>query len=132
VNFTGRRPAARIPEGGYSVRNLNELQREPATSDKCAIARGDTFGSRWLTPRGWSAEKHYFALKPADPADAVGRIACPACGKSIPEASRFCGYCGTDLRQATGEVSCNNTACARSIKSTARFCPYCGSRQSQA
>ncbi len=129
VNFSGLKPAANMPEGGYGVKSLREESGEVQLPDKCAIARGETFSSRWLTPKGWSAEKHYFPLQPAVPMDTAVRVACPSCGKSIPAASRFCGYCGKKLGEAESTIICRNTACGRSIRAGARFCPYCGEKQ---
>jgi hypothetical protein len=129
VNFTGIRPSAKSPEAGYSVKNLGKEEKELSLPDKCAIARGETFSARWLTPRGWSLEKHFFPLQPVDPDNTRPRINCPACGKSIPAQSRFCGYCGKGLVLPATEKQCTNKDCGRSIKSSAKYCPYCGKQQ---
>src|SRR4051812_40362545 len=45
---------------------------------------------------------------------------CPSCGAENPEASRFCGACGTPLLS----VSC--ASCGAANPSEHRFCGQCG------
>jgi membrane protease subunit (stomatin/prohibitin family) len=55
---------------------------------------------------------------PAQPAAAT--IACPNCKATIPEGSKFCPQCGTNL----GGVTCGN--CGAVNQAGAKFCNTCG------
>ena len=127
INFTGIKPiSGEIKSFGGKV--LTKETHHQNLKDKCAIARGDTFASKWLTPKGWSTEKHYFSLEPVREQNVPETMACPYCGKQIPEHSKFCGYCGKNLGSPSMKT-CGNKECGKSIKATARFCPYCGVKQ---
>lgn len=43
---------------------------------------------------------------------------CPVCSEEIPDASRFCAYCGTPLRRCP--------SCQRVYRADAEFCGACG------
>lgn len=126
VNFSGIRA---IAAGGGRGGPLKNLQTAPSSvsGDRMAVARGETFQSKWLTPKGWDQEKHYFALHPY--IDEPDMIHCPACQKAINASSVFCGYCGFRLADQNHDKKCINTSCGKSIRGMARFCPYCGTKQ---
>jgi RNA polymerase subunit RPABC4/transcription elongation factor Spt4 len=127
INFNGIKPISRDITS-FGGKMLTKETHQQALQDKCAIARGDTFASKWLTPKGWSTEKHYFSLEPFQTDHPPAKIACLHCGKMIPLHSKFCGYCGQSLSE-TSQKNCINKDCGKMIKDTARFCPYCGIKQ---
>ncbi len=128
VNFTGIKP---LVANHNAMGPGKTIGAGPAQiqSDRLAIARGETFASKWLTPKGWDREKHYFPLKPYTAEHEIELRPCPACGKSIRKNAVFCGYCGIKVDTAVSEKKCHNNKCGKTIKPTAVYCPYCGQKQ---
>lgn len=60
----------------------------------------------------------------AQPPQAAPAAACTACGKSIPQGSRFCPECGA--QQASAAKFC--PACGKPVDAGAKFCPECGQK----
>lgn len=60
----------------------------------------------------------------AQPPQAAPAVACTACGKSIPQGSRFCPECGA--QQASAAKFC--PACGKPVDAGAKFCPECGQK----
>lgn len=128
VNFTGIKPLI----AGHSTMGPGKAiggSKEKTQLDRLAIARGETFASKWLTPKGWDREKHYFQLKPYTNGQDTALIACPSCGKGIRNSAVFCGYCGQKVGIAPEIKNCINKECKKIIKAPAAFCPYCGIKQ---
>lgn len=63
------------------------------------------------------------AQQPQKAAPAV-TVACVACGKQIPQGSKFCPECGAP--QAPKEKACAN--CGAKLTADAKFCPECGQK----
>jgi DNA-directed RNA polymerase subunit RPC12/RpoP len=128
VNFTGIKPLV----AGQSAMGPGKTitgHKEKSQADRLAIARGETFASKWLTPKGWDREKHYFPLKPFTNGQNSTQVTCPACGKNIRESVVFCGYCGHKVGVAPEIKNCINKDCEKIIKASAAYCPYCGIKQ---
>ena len=53
-------------------------------------------------------------------------LACPACGATNPEGTKFCQECGTKLSAPTSKRFC--TDCGTEIPNDSRFCGSCGAK----
>jgi hypothetical protein len=92
---------------------LRQLERAKGP-EKEAVA----VAARAVSPRVAQARKERKASETAIAAD--GR-ACPACGKSVPAADRFCWHCGASL-----DRTCS--VCQTPRPSNDAFCGACGAR----
>lgn len=55
--------------------------------------------------------------------NAGGTTKCPNCNKDIPDTSKFCPECGTQIPK---KKFCSN--CGKPVSPTAKFCPECGTK----
>ena len=59
------------------------------------------------------------------PAPVAALVICPKCGEKVPETSKFCPNCGTNLTPPSQQaMACPN--CGKSIPANSKFCPECG------
>ena len=53
-------------------------------------------------------------------------VKCRACGKEIPEGSKFCGECGKPLQQEAGGALLKCSKCGNENPEGTKFCTGCG------
>ena len=80
------------------------------------------------------AIRQMIQTKRKDKVELKNKILCPECGKTVPEDTKFCPYCGTAMVKPISEAfSVSDThsvcpKCGEQLEEEALFCTACGTR----